>query len=49
MTYSCTNCDAEFDSAAVTQHMPLHHNTCAVCNDEFDTTDSLREHVHTAH
>ena len=50
MAYTCTTCDAEFESAAaVTQHLPLHHNTCAVCNEEFGDTDSLREHVHETH
>lgn len=50
MTHTCTRCDAEFESAAaVTQHMPLHHDTCGVCNEEFDSQDTLREHVHTAH
>ncbi len=50
MAYTCTTCDAEFESAAaVTQHLPLHHDTCAVCNEAFDDSDSLREHVHKAH
>lgn len=50
MAYTCTDCDAEFESAAaVTQHLPLHHKTCAVCNEAFDDEDSLREHVHAAH
>jgi len=50
MAYTCTTCDAEFESAAaVTQHLPLHHDTCAVCNEAFDDSDSLREHVHEAH
>ncbi len=50
MAYACTNCDAEFVSAAgMTQHVALHHNTCAVCNDGFDDVDALREHVHAEH
>lgn len=50
MAYTCTSCDAEFESAAaVTQHLPLHHDTCAVCNEAFDDAESLREHVHKAH
>ena len=50
MAQSCTSCDATFESAAaLTQHLPLHHHTRAVCNEVFDETDSLREHVHAAH
>jgi len=50
MSYACTNCDAQFQSAAgVTQHVALHHDRCAVCDDEFEGTDSLREHVHESH
>lgn len=50
MAYSCTTCDAEFDSAVgVTQHVALHHNTCAVCDDSFDDVEGLREHTHAAH
>ncbi len=50
MAHSCTTCDATFDSiAALTQHLPLHHDTCAVCNEAFDDADSLRTHVHSAH
>lgn len=50
MAYTCSACDAEFESAAaVTQHMPLHHDTCAVCNQGFDDTDSLRDHIHQTH
>ena len=50
MAYTCTTCDAEFESAAaVTQHLPLHHDTCAVCNEAFDDSESLRDHVHEAH
>lgn len=50
MSFACTTCDAEFESAAaVTQHMPLHHDVCAVCNETFDDSASLRDHVHQAH
>ncbi len=50
MSYACSTCDSEFNSAAgVTQHVALHHNTCAVCNDAFDDTDGLRDHVHSEH
>lgn len=50
MSYSCSSCDADFESAAsVTQHVALHHSTCANCNESFDDIDSLRDHVHTAH
>jgi DNA-directed RNA polymerase subunit RPC12/RpoP len=50
MAFACSTCDAEFQSAAgVTQHVALHHDTCAECNEEFETTDELREHVHEAH
>lgn len=50
MAHSCTTCDATFDSiAALTQHLPLHHDTCAVCNEAFEDTNSLRTHVHSAH
>ncbi|WP_308220126.1 C2H2-type zinc finger protein [Halorientalis marina] len=50
MAYACSTCDAEFQSAAgVTQHVALHHNTCAECNEEFDEADQLREHIHESH
>ena len=50
MAYSCTHCDAQFQSAAgVTQHVGLHHNTCAACDEQFDNTDSLRDHIHQSH
>jgi len=50
MSYACTNCDTEFESAAgVTQHVALHHDTCAVCDAEFGSTDDLRDHVHAEH
>lgn len=50
MAYTCTSCDSEFSSAAgVTQHVALHHDTCAVCNEAFEDTDLLREHVHSEH
>lgn len=50
MTHACDTCDAEFDTAAaLTQHLPLHHDTCGVCNESFNDSDSLRDHVHAAH
>ena len=50
MSYACTTCDAEFSSAAsVSQHVALHHNTCAVCDESFAETDSLRDHIHSTH
>ncbi|NUC73398.1 hypothetical protein HTZ84_13930 [Haloterrigena sp. SYSU A558-1] len=50
MSYSRSNCDESFQSAAgVTQHVALHHNTCAVCDESFDEADELREHVHSSH
>ncbi|CAI48613.1 uncharacterized protein NP_1044A [Natronomonas pharaonis DSM 2160] len=50
MSYACSACDSEFESAAgVTQHVALHHDTCAVCNESFGETDELREHVHQSH
>lgn len=50
MSQTCAHCDTKFETvAALTQHLPLHHDTCAVCNETFDDTDSLREHVHAAH
>ncbi len=50
MAHTCTDCDAEFKTiAALTQHLPLHHDTCGVCNEQFDETAALREHVHSAH
>jgi len=50
MSYACTTCDAEFSSAAsVSQHVALHHNTCAVCDESFEETDSLRDHIHSTH
>jgi len=50
MSYTCTSCDASFQSAAgVTQHVALHHNTCAVCDASFDATDDLRTHIHDSH
>lgn len=50
MSYACTNCGTEFASAAgVTQHVALHHDTCAVCDEEFESTEDLRDHVHAEH
>ncbi len=50
MSYACSTCDAEFESAGgVTQHVALHHNTCAMCDESFDDVDSLRDHIHSAH
>ena len=50
MAYACTDCDATFGSAGgVTQHVALHHNRCALCDEAFDALEQLREHVHTAH
>lgn len=50
MSHTCTTCDAEFrTAAAVTQHLPLHHNTCGVCEEEFGDLDTLRDHVHSSH
>jgi rubredoxin len=50
MSYACTNCDAEFESATgVTQHVALHHNKCGVCDEGFDDEEGLREHVHAEH
>ncbi|MFC6753331.1 C2H2-type zinc finger protein [Halorubrum tibetense] len=50
MAITCADCDTEFKTAAaLTQHLPLHHDTCGVCNERFDGTDALREHVHEAH
>lgn len=50
MTETCTHCDTEFETvAALTQHLPLHHTTCAVCHEAFDEISTLREHVHAAH
>jgi DNA-directed RNA polymerase subunit RPC12/RpoP len=50
MSYACTNCDANFESAAgVTQHVALHHNKCGVCDEGFDDEEGLREHVHAEH
>ncbi|MCL9816757.1 C2H2-type zinc finger protein [Natronocalculus amylovorans] len=50
MAYACSTCDAEFRSAAgVTQHVALHHNTCAECNEAFDDLDGLRDHIHESH
>ena len=50
MTHTCTTCDAEFETAvAFTQHLPLHHDTCAICNEGFEDQRTLRDHVHTAH
>ena len=50
MAYPCTHCDARFQSAAgVTQHVGLHHDTCAACDEQFDDTDSLRDHIHRSH
>jgi len=50
MSYACTTCDAEFSSAAsVGQHVALHHSTCAVCDESFDTADDLRDHTHATH
>lgn len=50
MSHACTDCDAEFETVvAFTQHLPLHHDTCAVCNESFDGQSGLREHVHAAH
>jgi hypothetical protein len=33
----------------VTQHVALHHNTCAECDEQFDETDALRNHIHENH
>ncbi|QZA88049.1 hypothetical protein K0C01_09620 [Salinarchaeum sp. IM2453] len=50
MAHTCTTCETEFKTAAgLTQHLPLHHNTCGVCNEQFDDTDSLRNHIHSSH
>ena len=50
MSYSCTHCDAQFQSAAsVSQHVGLHHDTCAACDEQFGDTDSLRDHIHQSH
>ena len=50
MSYTCSSCDAQFQSAAgVTHHVALHHNTCAECDEKFDETDELREHIHERH
>lgn len=50
MGYACSTCDAEFRSAAgVTQHVALHHDICAECDEAFDGTDQLREHIHESH
>jgi DNA-directed RNA polymerase subunit RPC12/RpoP len=39
MSYTCSRCDAQFQSAAgVTRHLALHHDTCAECDEEFETT-----------
>jgi hypothetical protein len=48
--HSCSDCDAEFSSAAgISQHVALHHRVCAACDQSFDAFDTLREHIHTAH
>ena len=50
MAFPCSTCDAQFQSAAgVTQHVALQHNTCAECNEAFDETDALRNHIHENH
>lgn len=50
MAYTRSTCDAQFKSAAgMTQHVALHHDTCAECDEQFDDTDSLREHIHETH
>jgi len=50
MAFPCSTCDAQFQSAAgVTQHVALHHDTCAECNEAFDETDALRNHIHENH
>ena len=50
MSYTCSSCDTQFQSAAgVTQHVALNHNTCAECDERFDDTNSLRDHVHENH
>lgn len=50
MAYTCTECDASFGSAGgVTQHVALHHRRCALCDDQFETLDELRSHVHADH
>lgn len=50
MSYTCSSCDEQFQSAAgVTQHVPLHHNTCSECDERFDETDALRDHIHKNH
>ena len=30
-------------------HVALHHNTCAECDEQFDETDALRNHIHENH
>ncbi|ERH03712.1 MAG: Zinc finger, C2H2 type [Halorubrum sp. J07HR59] len=48
--HSCSDCDAEFSSAAgISQHVALHHRVCAACDQSFDAFDTLREHIHSAH
>jgi DNA-directed RNA polymerase subunit RPC12/RpoP len=50
MAYACSSCDAEFGSAAaISQHVGLHHNTCAECDEQFDDVDGLRDHIHETH
>ncbi|MFD1632831.1 C2H2-type zinc finger protein (plasmid) [Haloplanus ruber] len=50
MSYTCSSCDALFQSAAgVSQHVALHHNTCAECDEQFEETDALRNHIHENH
>ncbi len=48
--HSCSDCDAEFNSAAgISQHVALHHRICAACDESFDGLDNLREHIHSTH
>jgi DNA-directed RNA polymerase subunit RPC12/RpoP len=50
MSYTCSSCDAQFQSAAgMTQYVALHHNTCAECDEQFNDADSLRNHIHENH
>lgn len=50
MGYTCTDCEATFESAGgVTQHVALHHQRCALCDEQFTDLNGLRTHVHEAH
>ena len=50
MGYSCSTCNESFQSAAgVTQHVALHHNTCAECDEQFEEVEELRDHIHQTH